>query len=110
MTTEKIDEFITILKETCKDRGISEVSDYTYKQEIKEAIAEINRCRRFTPTEKVLYDPKYEDLIIPLCISSLPKIGAEGQLSHSENGVVRGYGTDGKYPASILKSIKPLIK
>lgn len=103
-------ELLTILKQSCIDRGIPSVSDITLMQEIKEAIAEINRCRRFTPTDKVLYDPKYEDLIIPLCISSLAKIGAEGQLSHSENGVVRGYGTDGKYPASILKSIKPLIK
>ena len=110
MTTEKMNEFIKTLKETCKDRGIPEVSEYTYKQEIKEAIAEINRCRRFTPTEKALYDPKYEDMIIPLCISSLAKIGAEGQSSHSENGVVRGYGGDGKYPSSMLKSIKPLIK
>lgn len=105
-----MEQLLSILKASCKDRGIPSVSNTTLMQEIKEAIAEINRCRRFTPTEKVLYDPKYEDLIIPLCISSLAKIGAEGQLSHSENGVVRGYGTDGKYPASILKSIKPLIK
>lgn len=107
MTT---DELLEILKATCKDRGIPDVSDYTYKQEIKEAIAEINRCRRFTPKEDVLYDKKYEDLIIPLCVSSLAKIGAEGQLSHSENGISRSYGADGKYPSSILQSIKPLIK
>lgn len=107
MTT---DELLTILKDTCQDRGIPTVSDNTYKQEIKEAIAEINRCRRFTPTEKDLYDKKYEDLIVPLCVSSLAKIGAEGQLSHSENNISRTYGTDGKYPSSILKSIKPLIK
>lgn len=103
-------ELLSILKQNCVDRGIPSVSDITLTQEIKEAIAEINRCRRFTPTETVLYDQKYEDLIIPLCISSLAKIGAEGQSSHSENGVVRSYGTDGKYPSAILKSIKPLIK
>ena len=77
---------------------------------IKEAIAEINRCRRFTPTKDVLYDSKYEDMIVPLCVSALSKIGAEGQTSHSENGIVRGYGNDGKYPSAMLKSIKPLIK
>lgn len=103
-------DLLKTLKASCKARGIQDMDDVVYMQEIKEAIAEINRCRRFTPTEKVLYDPKYEDMIIPLCISSLAKIGAEGQLSHSENNVVRSYGTDGKYPASILKSIKPLIK
>lgn len=105
-----MDKILASLKANCKARGIPEVDDLVYMQEIKEAIAEINRCRRFTPTEKVLYDPKYEDMIIPLCISSLAKIGAEGQSSHSENGVVRNYGTDGKYPASMLRSIKPLIK
>lgn len=103
-------ELLSILKQSCEDRGIPKMSDVTLNQEIKEAIAEINRCRRFTPTEKVLYDPKYEDMIIPLCISSLAKIGAEGQSSHSENGVSRSYGTDGKYPSSMLKSIIPLIK
>lgn len=107
MTT---DNLLITLKMTCKDRGLPDMSDYTYMQEIKEAIGAINRCRRFTPTEKVLYDPKYEDLIIPLCISALAKIGAEGQSSHSENGVVRGYGSDGKYPLEMLRSIKPLIK
>lgn len=84
--------------------------DTVYEEEVKGAIAEINRCRRFKPSGDILYDEKYEDLIIPLCESSLAKIGAEGQTSHSENGVVRGYGNDGKYPYSILRSIKPLAK
>ena len=108
MTTN---EFIPILKASCAARGLPVFdNNVIYEQEIKEAIAEINRCRRFTPTDKVLYDKKYEDLIIPMCISSLAKIGAEGQTSHSENNVVRSYGNDGRYPTSILKSIKPLIK
>ena len=85
-------------------------NDLIYEEEVKAAIAEINRCRRFTPTNDKLYDEKYEDKIIPLCIASLSKIGAEGQSSHRENGVVRAYGNDGQYPTAILKSIKPLIK
>lgn len=105
-----IEDLLEPLKANCKARGIPEMEDVVYIQELKEAIAEINRCRRFTPTEKVLYDKKYEDMIIPLCISSLAKIGAEGQTSHSENNIIRSYGGDGKYPADMLKSIKPLIK
>ena len=91
-------------------KGFEEYPDIVYEEEIKCAIAEINRCRRFIPKDDKLYDEKYEDKIIPLCISSLAKIGAEGQNSHSENGVVRSYGNDGQYPTAILRSIKPLIK
>lgn len=108
MTTN---ELLISLKANCKARNIaSDMEDIIYLQEIKEAIAEINRCRRFTPTKEKLYDSKYEDLIIPLCISSLAKMGAEGQTGHTENNIARTYGSDGKYPLSILKSIKPLIK
>lgn len=93
----------TVNNETVND-------DTVYEEEVKQAIAAINRCRRFKPHDTVLYDEKYEDLIIPLGESSLAKVGAEGQTSHSENGIVRGYGSDGKYPSSILRSIRPLIK
>lgn len=85
-------------------------NDAVYEEEVKQAIAVINRCRRFEPHDNVLYPEKYEDLVIPLCESSLAKVGAEGQTSHSENGIVRGYGNDGKYPSSILRTIKPLAK
>lgn len=92
------------------DNDITTNDDTVYEEEVKQAIAVINRCRRFNPSDEVLYDEKYEDLIIPLGESSLAKVGAEGQTSHSENGIVRGYGNDGKYPSSILRTIRPLIK
>ena len=59
---------------------------------------------------KNLMTKKYEDLIVPLCVSSLAKIGAEGQTSHSENGVIRAYNGGGDYPKDLLATIKPLIK
>ena len=90
--------------------NVTSNDDTVYEEEVKGAIAEINRCRRFNPSETVLYDIKYEDMIIPLCEASLAKIGAEGQTNHTENGISRGYGNDGRYPTSMLKSIKPLIK
>lgn len=85
--------------------------DDTYLQfEISQAIQEINRCRRFTPTKKQQFDPKYEYLIIPMCVASIAKIGAEGQASHSENGVQRTYGSAGDYPKELISQIIPLIK
>lgn len=109
--TKSITDLVDLLKINCKARDIATDMDYAiYEQEIKEAIAAINRCRRFKPTDKKLYDLRYEDLIIPLAISSLAKIGAEGEAIHNENGILRTYNTDGKYPSSILKSIRPLAK
>jgi len=106
----KIDELIPIVKDNMVAKGIPIVSDVVIKQEINEAIFTINECRRFTPTDEVLYDKKYESLIVPLCISALAKIGAEGQTAHSENNINRTYGSDGKYPISLLRMIKPLVK
>lgn len=84
----------------------SDVLDY----EIERAIGTINRCRRFTPSNDILYDSKYEHLIIPMCVSSLSKMGAEGEKSHSENGISRTYGSDDDYPNDLLKQIIPLIR
>jgi hypothetical protein len=36
------------------------------------------------------------------------KIGAEGQISHSENGISRGY-EPGDIPESLLKEVTPLV-
>ena len=78
--------------------------------EIKSAIGAINRCRRFTPKDEILYDEYYEDKIIPLAIAGFLKSGAEGEVTHTENGVNRTYGVDGKYPKSMLQDIVPLAK
>lgn len=88
----------------------NEFSDEYLKYEIDRAIAEINRCRRFTPTDSASYDKKYEYLIIPFCISAISKIGAEGQISHTENGVSRSYGSSMDYPKELVQQIIPLIK
>lgn len=108
----KIQQFVSELKVLlrARDFDIDDCDKSVLEYEIKRAIAEINKCRRFEPTETKLYDPKYESLILPLSISAFAKIGAEGQTSHSENGVVRNYTSGGDYPQDVLKGIIPLIK
>lgn len=98
------------LKVALVARDLPTFTDEYLTMEINLAIAEINRCRRFTPTETVLYDPKYEYLIVPMCIASLAKIGAEGQNAHTENGIQRTYGSSGNYPKELLTQIIPLVK
>lgn len=110
-TTDKINkELLPELIATLQYREIEVPNDMVLKTEIKKAIGEINRCRRFTPSEEALYDEKYEDLIIPMCMFALAKVGVEGENSHSENGVQRIYVSDGEYPTELTKKIIPLIK
>lgn len=93
-----------------RDFEISDKDTPILQYEIKRAIAQINRCRRFKVTDEKPYDKKYEDLIIPLAISSFAKIGAEGQTVHSENGITRHYTSGGDYPKELLDEIIPLIR
>lgn len=111
---KSIDELAIILRATLRSKGydVAEKQDdiIVSKNEVERAIAEINNCRRLKPTIDRPYDKKYESLIIPLCVSAYSKIGAEGEVSHSENGIVRTYSSGGDYPIDILNGIIPLIK
>ena len=98
------------LKSIVNARNLGSFDDQYLQFEIDAAIAQINRCRRFTPTNKNKYDTKYEYLIIPMCVAAIAKIGAEGQNSHSENGIQRVYGSSFDYPKELISQIIPLIK
>lgn len=112
MDDKSLNTFVGELKSLLisRDFDITDKDTPTLKYEIKRAIAQINRCRRFKATEENPYDKKYEDLIIPLAISSFAKIGAEGQTVHSENGITRHYTSGGDYPKELLNEIIPLIR
>lgn len=107
-----VSDLTKLLKKKLIARGfeITESDNEIMDDEIKRAIGQINRCRHFDATEEKPYDPKYEDMIIPLALTAFAKIGAEGQSSHSENGVVRNYTSGGDYPKDMLDEIIPLIK
>ena len=112
MGKEKIAILVNKLRVVLKSKGFNVNTDdlELLSYEVERAISEINKCRRFTPKGDLLYDKKYESLIIPLCLSAFAKTGAEGQTSHSENGVTRTYTSGGDYPKDVLDSIIPLIK
>ena len=111
-TTKTIEDFIPELKALLDYYEVDypENDDTLLKMELESAIGVINRCRRFTPTDSELYDIKYEDKILPLTIAGFMKNGAEGEVSHTENGIMRQYGDGGKYPKSMLTDIIPLTK
>lgn len=112
MATKTISELVEELKPLLDYYEVDYPTDNDslLELEIKSAIGVINRCRRFTPTDEILYDIKYEDKILPLTIAGFMKNGAEGEVSHTENGVMRQYGDNGKYPKNMLTDIIPLSK
>lgn len=108
------DDYKTVLKieliAQLKFRNIEVPDGPVIDSEMKRAIGEINRCRRFIPTDSQPYDKKYEDMIVPLCMFSLARVGIEGETSHSENGIQRIYAGDSDYPQDLLSKIVPLAK
>lgn len=112
MATKTISELVVELKPLLDYYEVDypKDNDFILELEIKSAIGIINRCRRFEPTDDVLYDVKYEDKILPLTIAGFMKNGAEGEVSHTENGIMRQYGDSGKYPKHMLTDIVPLAK
>lgn len=104
-------EFIPIVNDILKYEGFeTQLPDSIVLMKIQGAIGKINRCRRFTPHDNVYYDIKYEDKIVPLTVAAIMKMGAEGEVTHSENNVNRQYGSDDDYPKSMLLDIVPLVK
>lgn len=105
-----INELKDKLQNKLESRGFDNVDIEDIADELERAIKQINRCRHFEATDEKPFDPKYEDMIIPLALTAFAKIGAEGQISHSENGVIRNYTSGGDYPKDMLNEIIPLIK
>lgn len=77
--------------------------------EISNAFEAINSRRHFIPTSSILIEDKYKNLAYRLCISSMVKEGAEGEKSHSENGILRVYDSS-SYPENMLREIVPLAR
>lgn len=104
---ETINKIFEKVKRRATRLGIDCVNEDIY-DEIELAIEAVNSRRHFIPTETILVEEKHIGIIVRLCIASLSKMGAEGEKSHSENGIIRGYDSGSNYPESILKEIIPL--
>lgn len=96
-----------LLIRKCKARGF-DIDNDTAVDEVIDAISAVNERRRYVPTEDLLYERKYDSLVVRLAICAIAKYGAEGQTSHSENGISRGYDGGSTYPKALLQEIVPL--
>lgn len=66
----------------------------------------MNRAYPYGYTDETEFPTKYEMKQCKLAVYMLNKMGAEGQLSHSENGISRTYGGS-DIPADMLMDIVP---
>lgn len=78
--------------------------------EINNALLEYYNDRHYVPTEEEPYETIYEGIILQLALSSVAKMGAEGEKYHSEGGVIRTYDSGDYYPTSLTNKIIPLAK
>lgn len=108
--TEEGTNLLEKLKRKLKVRGfnITDFEDDDLYDEIEDAIETVNDRRHFLPTDTKLFEDKYKGIVVRLCICSIAKMGAEGQTSHSENGISRTYSEASEMPNDILREIVPL--
>lgn len=109
LKNENIKNLSITLKRKATSRGF-DISNDDAVDEIIDAIAAVNERRRFEPTENEPYETKYNGLIVRMALCAISKYGAEGQTSHSENGVSRSYDGGSTYPKSMLQEIVPLAR
>lgn len=98
------------VKRQLKSRGfeISNLSEDDIYDEIENAIEAVNDRRHFISNDQLLFEPKYNGTVVRLVMCSFAKMGAEGQLAHSENKISRTYAGASEYPNDILQEIVPL--
>ena len=106
---DKKQKLINKLVQMAKSRGF-EISQDDAEIEIDNALLEYYNDRHYTPTEQEPYEARYEGIILQLALSSISKMGAEGEKYHSEGGVIRTYDSGDYYPLSLTQKIIPLAK
>lgn len=85
------------------EADVNKISAYLYfaGQEI------LQRCYPFNVTSSTTVPERYAALQCEIAAYMLNKQGADGEISHSENGVTRTYESGG-VPESFLKQITPM--
>lgn len=87
-----------------------EAGDASIEMELEMAREAINDRRGYVPTEDKPIEDKYLNLQVLLAVEALSKYGAEGEKSHSDNGVSRTYENGSPYSDTLLNRIIPLGK
>ena len=62
-----------------KSRNMSYITPDDCVDEVISAINDVNERRRYIPTEDLLFEEKYESIVLKLSILNIAKYGAEGE-------------------------------
>ncbi|MEG1804727.1 MAG: hypothetical protein RR248_06015 [Clostridia bacterium] len=84
--------------------------------QLEMAVEAVNNRRSFVASKPTVIVPtpdimeeKFKMLLVQITATAINKVGAEGEVSHSENGIARAYGSDSIYPIGLMNSIIPLV-
>jgi hypothetical protein len=99
-----MDELLARVKVRLRFTG--EVEDSMLTELLTSALDVINDIRQYTPTDGAIVEPQYESLAVEMAVALYSKLGAEGEVSHSENGVSRSYDSSW-FPASLISRVMP---
>ena len=94
------------LKTQIGDDSVAEELLLTYLEDAKGII--LNRRYPFGYPEGTEVEPKYEAVQVKIALELFSKRGAEGEVSHSENGISRGYESATVSP-SLLNMVIPKV-
>ena len=92
--------------ERLKIRITENVSDIVLEDLLESAKAVILSHRFPFGEQPAEIESKYKDLQIRIAVEMYNKIGAEGETSHSENGISRGY-SSASVSEELLREITP---
>lgn len=85
-----------------------DANDKQIELELEMAKDTINDIRGYIPTDEQPIEDRYLNLQINMTVEALSKYGAEGEKSHSDNGVSRVYDNASPYSKALLSRIIPL--
>ncbi len=94
------------MKAKIGDDSVSEELLLAYLEDAKSIV--LNRRYPFGCPENTEVEPKYETVQVAIAIELYSKQGAEGEVSHSENGISRSYESSFVSP-SLLNMVIPKV-
>ena len=100
---------MTVLERLKTQIGDDSVADellLTYLEDAKGIV--LNRRYPFGYPEGTEVEPKYETVQVKIALELFSKRGAEGEVSHGENGISRGYESASVSP-SLLNMVIPKV-
>lgn len=84
-------------------------TDEALLQELLDSAKHAILARRFPYGEyPEILEPRYSDLQVRIALATYNKLGADYQTSHNENGVDRGWASEG-IPEELLQEVTPVV-